>query len=154
MFEAVRRSELTKEVALQRHERVTEMKTRLLGDQVSRRTAWLIARKQGWTSTHDAEYLAVTRLQADALVTVGPVLTAKAKGLVPLAPFAALTGAFDHEQRLTGEAPRVDARFDGERRPSVPRHVASFRHRHPLCLRLAQGSARGRRDFSQVRGNR
>jgi hypothetical protein len=38
----------------------------------------------------DAEYLAITRLQADALVTVDPDLTAKAAGLVPVAPFEAL----------------------------------------------------------------
>ena len=40
---------------------------RLLGDRVSRRTAWKIAQEQGWETTFDAEYLAVTKLQADAL---------------------------------------------------------------------------------------
>jgi predicted nucleic acid-binding protein len=39
----------------------------------------------------DAEYLAVTRLQADALVTVDPELAAKAEGVVPLAPVTALS---------------------------------------------------------------
>lgn len=39
---------------------------RLLGDRVSRRTAWEIAREQGWETTYGAEYVAVTRLQADA----------------------------------------------------------------------------------------
>ena len=58
---------------------------RLLGDRVSRRTAWKIAREQGWNTTYDAEYLAVTKLQADALVTVDPALAAKAKDIVPLA---------------------------------------------------------------------
>jgi predicted nucleic acid-binding protein len=91
LFDAVRRGDLTEKVALQHHERLTELKIRLLGDRVSRRTAWRIAREQGWTSTHDAEYLAVTRLQADALVTVDPALAAKAEGLVPLAPLSALT---------------------------------------------------------------
>jgi predicted nucleic acid-binding protein len=43
---------------------------RLLGDRVSRRTAWKIAREHGWETTYDAEYLAVAKLQADALVTV------------------------------------------------------------------------------------
>ncbi len=64
---------------------------RLLGDRVSRRTAWKIAREEGWDTTYDAEYLAVTKLQADALVTVNPALAAKAKGLVPLAQLEALT---------------------------------------------------------------
>jgi predicted nucleic acid-binding protein len=64
---------------------------RLLGDRVSRRTAWKIAREQNWETTYDAEYLAVTKLQADALVTVNPALATKAKDVVPLAPFEALT---------------------------------------------------------------
>ena len=82
--------EITDAVAMQRHERLTEMKMRLLGDRVSRRTAWTIAREQGWDSTGDAEYLAVCKLQADALVTIDPVLGAKAAGIVPVAPIAAL----------------------------------------------------------------
>ncbi len=91
LLEAVRRDDLTEEVALQRHERLTELKMRLLGDRVSRRTAWRIAREQGWETTYDAEYLAVTRLQADALVTVDPELATKAKDVVPLARFEALS---------------------------------------------------------------
>ena len=43
---------------------------RVLNDHVSRRTAWKIAMEHGWDTTLDAEYLAVTRLQADAFVTV------------------------------------------------------------------------------------
>ena len=70
LFAAVRRGDLPEPVALQHHERLTEFKMRLLGDRVSRRTAWKIAREQGWETTLDAEYLAVTRLQADALVTI------------------------------------------------------------------------------------
>jgi predicted nucleic acid-binding protein len=52
---------------------------------VSRRTAWKIAREHGWDTTFDAEYLAVCRLQADALITIDPSLAAKAEGIVPLA---------------------------------------------------------------------
>lgn len=91
LFDAVRRGELTVQVALEQHVRLTELTMRLLGDRMSRRTAWRIARELGWASTHDAEYLAVTRLQADALVTVDLVLAAKAEGVVPLAPLGALT---------------------------------------------------------------
>lgn len=72
------------------HERVTEIKLRVLGDRVSRWTAWKIARERGWDSIADAEYMAITRLQADALVTVDPRLRAKAKGVVPQAPLRAL----------------------------------------------------------------
>jgi predicted nucleic acid-binding protein len=87
---AVRRGELSEEVALRHHERLTELKMRLLGDRVSRRTAWRIARERGWETVYDAEYLAVTKLQADALVTVDRNLAAKAKDIVPLAPLDAL----------------------------------------------------------------
>ena len=90
LLRAVNDGELTEQEALARHERVTELKIRLLGDRMSRRTAWRIAREQGWDTTFEAEYLAVTRLQADALVTVDPALSGKARDLVPLAPFEAL----------------------------------------------------------------
>jgi predicted nucleic acid-binding protein len=91
LLAAVRDGDITEDVALQRHERLTELKMRLLGDRVSRRTAWRIAREHGWPSTFDAEYLAVTELQADALVTIDPALAAKAGPIVALAPVAALT---------------------------------------------------------------
>ena len=64
---------------------------RLLGDRVSRRVAWNVAREQGWETTFEAEYLGLTKLQADALVTVDPALAEKARGLVPMAPVEALT---------------------------------------------------------------
>jgi len=91
LLEAVRHGDLTEDLALQHHERLTELKMRLLGDRVSRRTAWRIARERDLETTFDAEYLAVTKLQADALVTVTPALAIKAKGVVPLAPVEALT---------------------------------------------------------------
>ena len=91
LLASVRQGDLSEAVALAHHERFTEMKMRLLGDRVSRRTAWKIAQEQGWETTFDAEYLAVTRLQADALITIDPQLAAKAADIVPLARLAALT---------------------------------------------------------------
>lgn len=93
LFEAVRSGELSEQQALERHERLTETKMRLLGDRVSRRTAWKIAREHAWESTYDAEYVAIAKLQADALVTVDADLAAKAENIVPLAPLQALTAA-------------------------------------------------------------
>lgn len=86
----MRDGEITEEVALQRHERLTEIKMRLLGDRVSRRTAWKIAREHGWDTTFDAEYLAVCKPQADALITIDEALAAKAAHIVPMATLAAL----------------------------------------------------------------
>lgn len=72
--------------ALELHERMTELKMRLLGDRVSRRTAWQIALAHEWASLRDAECLAVARLQADAFVTVDPDLAGKAETVTEVAP--------------------------------------------------------------------
>ncbi len=84
LLEHVRDSVLTEDAALAIHERITQMKIRLLGDRVSRRTAWEIARQSGGT-IFDAEYVAIAKLQADALVTIDARLAAMAADLVPLA---------------------------------------------------------------------
>ena len=84
LFDAVRRGELTEEEALDRHDEMTRVKVRLLGDRVSRRVAWQIAREHGLDSTAEAEYLAVTRLQADVFVSVDPDARQRADGIVPV----------------------------------------------------------------------
>ena len=89
---AVQRAQITEAVALERHDRMTEMKIRLLNDRVSRRTAWRIASEHGWSTTFDAEYLGITELQADALITIDEAMAAKANGLVPMAAVADLVG--------------------------------------------------------------
>ena len=86
----VRRGKRTDQAAREIHERITELKMRLLGDRVSRGVAWRIAREHDWDTLHDAEYLAITRLQADALVTVNPGLAAVAENMVPVATLQAL----------------------------------------------------------------
>ena len=86
----VRSGNITEQVALQHHERFTALKMRLLGDRVSRRTAWKIALAHGWDTTFDAEYLAVCQLQADALITIDPAMAAKAENIVSLAPLEML----------------------------------------------------------------
>ncbi|KUL36103.1 hypothetical protein [Streptomyces regalis] len=91
LFEQVSCGELDEVEALRMHERLTEVKMRLLGDRVSRRTAWRIAREHGWDTIGDAEYVAVTRLQADALVTIDEALARRADGIVPVASLDALS---------------------------------------------------------------
>jgi predicted nucleic acid-binding protein len=86
----VHRGDRTDREALTLHTRMTEVKMRLLGDRMSRATAWRLARDQGWATLRDAEYLAVTKLQADALITVDPQLAAKAQNIVPVASLDAL----------------------------------------------------------------
>jgi len=60
----VREGRRTDEAALQTHERMTELKMRLLGDRVSCGTAWRIARQHGWDTLRDAEFVAIARLRA------------------------------------------------------------------------------------------
>lgn len=91
LLAAVLHEGLPEKVALQRHERLTELKMRLLGDRASRSTAFKLAREHGWETTYEAEYFAVTRLQADAFITIDPAMAAKAEGVVPTAHFNALT---------------------------------------------------------------
>ena len=90
LYEQVLRGELAEDEALRLHERLTEVKIRLLGDRVSRRTAWRIAREHGWEAIGDAEYIAVTRLQADALIALDESLARRANGIVPMASLDAL----------------------------------------------------------------
>jgi predicted nucleic acid-binding protein len=87
----VRAGELTDKQARELHTRLTELKIRTLGDRVSRWTSFQIAREQGWDTTYVAEYLAVAKLQADALVTVDEELAKKADGIVPVQSLQALT---------------------------------------------------------------
>jgi predicted nucleic acid-binding protein len=85
LHEAVHAGELTADAGREQLERVGKLKLRLLGDAVLRRVAWKLADRLGWASTYDAEYLALTQLQADAFVTLDGELARHAEGVVPLA---------------------------------------------------------------------
>ncbi len=81
----VREGRRSESDALACHEQLTQLGMRLLGDRVSRRTAWRIARDRGWESLRDAECLAVAVLQADAFVSVDRGFVAKVEDLVRIA---------------------------------------------------------------------
>jgi predicted nucleic acid-binding protein len=91
LHEAVARGELPADVARDRLARVGRLPVRLLGDAVLRRRAWELADRLGWSSTYDAEYVALTQLQADALVTTDQTLADTLADIVPTAPLDALT---------------------------------------------------------------
>jgi predicted nucleic acid-binding protein len=93
VHEAVHRGELPADAGLQLLGRIRTMPIRLLGDAVLRRRAWDLAEQLGWTDTYDAEYLALTQLQADAFVTLDAKLARRVKGIVPTATIAALRTA-------------------------------------------------------------
>jgi len=90
LYGAVRRGDLARKDAERRLDHVRSLRLRLLGDRVLQRNAWEIAEQLSWPDTHTAEYLALTRLQADAFVTLDGELAAAAQGVVPVAPYEAL----------------------------------------------------------------
>ena len=90
MHEAVHRGEITADLARERLAHVDRMPIRLLGDAVLRRRAWEIADRLGWAETYDAEYVALTQLQADAFVTLDANLARKVEGVVETATIEAL----------------------------------------------------------------
>jgi predicted nucleic acid-binding protein len=90
LHEAVHRGELAPDVALDRLDRIWAMKIRLLGDAVLRRNAWRLAEQLGWAETYDAEYIALTQLQADAFVTLDAELARRVEGIVTTATVDAL----------------------------------------------------------------
>jgi predicted nucleic acid-binding protein len=90
VYQAARRRELTNTEAHAILDAITTMRIRLLGDRVSRTVAWQVADHFDWDDTADAEYVAVTRLQADALITLDAALAAQVDGFVTVAPFEAL----------------------------------------------------------------
>jgi predicted nucleic acid-binding protein len=93
LHEAVHKGEIQSDVALDRLARIWAMPIRLLGDAVLRRAAWRLADQVGWAETYDAEYVALTQLQADAFVTLDAKLAGRVEGIVPLATIDALRTA-------------------------------------------------------------
>jgi predicted nucleic acid-binding protein len=82
LHEAVHRGEIARDAARDRLSHVRGMKIRLLGDAVLQRRAWDVADRLGWIETYDAEYVALTLLQADAFVTLDAKLARRVKDIV------------------------------------------------------------------------
>ena len=93
LHEAVHRGEIPADVALDQLTRIWAMPIRLLGDAVLRRLAWKLAEERGWAETYDAEYVALTQMQADAFVTLDTELARRVEGIVPTATIKALQTA-------------------------------------------------------------
>lgn len=90
LHEAVQQGKLPPDVARERLQHIGQIKIRLLGDAVLRRRAWEIAEQLGWASTYDAEYIALTQLQADAFITLDRKLARSVEGIVATASIDAL----------------------------------------------------------------
>jgi predicted nucleic acid-binding protein len=90
LYQAVRRGEMTKQDAERRLFYVRGMRIRLLEDHELQVVAWKVAGQLGWPDTFAAEYVALTQLQADALITLDRQLAGAVKDLVTVAPLEAL----------------------------------------------------------------
>ena len=90
LYRAVQRGELAKKEADERLNYLRGLRIRLLGDRVLQSVAWKVADKLGWPDTFDAEYVALTQLQADAFVTLDQRLARAVTELVTVAPIEEL----------------------------------------------------------------
>ena len=91
LYQAVHRGELTKQDAERRLDYVRGLRLRLLGDRVLQSVAWKVADQLGWSDTYTAEYVALTQLQGDALITLDERLAHAVRDLVTVAPLDALS---------------------------------------------------------------
>jgi predicted nucleic acid-binding protein len=90
LYRAVRSGAMTRADAERHLDYVRKLRLRLLGDRVLQAVAWRIADELGWEDTLTAEYLALTRLQADAFATLDEELARAASRAVPVATLDAL----------------------------------------------------------------
>ena len=60
-------------------------------NRVLQNVAWKVADQLGWPDTLDAEYVALTQLQADAFITLNRQLAEAVKDLVIVAPIETLS---------------------------------------------------------------
>ncbi len=91
LHEAVASRKLTEDEGIARRSRLNQLRVRYLGDAVLRRRAWEVADRLGWAATYDAEYIALTQLQGDALVVDDAELARVAATETAIEPFEILT---------------------------------------------------------------
>ena len=85
LYESAQRGEITRAEGLERVRRVNSLEIRFLGDKVLQQQSWKVAEQFGWEDTYTAEYVALTILQADVLVTRDRELAQAVSGLVETA---------------------------------------------------------------------
>jgi predicted nucleic acid-binding protein len=90
LYQASRRGEISVAEGIERVTRINSLKVRFLGDKVLQRTAWRVADQLGWETTFDAEFVALTQLQADVFVTSDTALARAVSHLIKTATLEAL----------------------------------------------------------------
>ena len=82
MYESVHRGDIDERTGRKVLDDIRGLRIRLLGDRSLQDHAWRIAAKLNWPDTYQAEYIALTQLQADALATADGKLAAAARAFV------------------------------------------------------------------------
>jgi indolepyruvate ferredoxin oxidoreductase alpha subunit len=82
LYDAARRGEISSKEGLERVWRLNAMGVRFLGDRALQSRSWKVAEQLGWDDTYAAEFVALTQLQGDALVTNDEKLAKAVKGVV------------------------------------------------------------------------
>ena len=90
LYQAARRGEISAVEGIERLKRINSLGVRFLGDKVLQQTAWKVADQLGWEATHDAEFVALTQLQADLFVTSDSDLARAVAGVVETTTIDAL----------------------------------------------------------------
>jgi predicted nucleic acid-binding protein len=90
LYRATREGAITKKDAERRLDYLRALRIRFLGDRVLQQVAWKIAQQLEWPDTFDAEYIALTRLQADAFITLDADLARVVAGIVSIESVEAL----------------------------------------------------------------
>jgi len=91
LYGASRRGEISKKEGLERVWHLNAMGVRFLGDRALQSQAWKLAEKLDWETTGVAEFVALTQLQGDALVTADKQLAKAVAGVVDVVPPSALS---------------------------------------------------------------
>ncbi|WP_166904797.1 type II toxin-antitoxin system VapC family toxin [Mycobacterium sp. DL440] len=85
VYESVRCGEIDEQRARKVLDGIRGLRIRLLSDRVLQDHAWRIAAQLDWPDTYQAEYIALTQLQADALATADRKLADAARAFVETA---------------------------------------------------------------------
>jgi predicted nucleic acid-binding protein len=88
----VKRGEIDLADAKSQLDYIRKLNVRLLGDRVLQQLAWKISDELKWPDTYTAEYVALTKLQADAFITLDLKLKRAVEGIVKLANLDDLLG--------------------------------------------------------------
>lgn len=85
VYESVHRGEVDERAGRKILDDIRGLRIRFLGDRSLEDHAWRLAVELNWPDVHQAQYIALTQLQADALVTADAELAAAARAFVTIA---------------------------------------------------------------------